>query len=413
MTDGDKIQAEMEKAGTTTTMIDEDKIQAEMEKAKDMKISELKMKLMAKGVLTSSFLEKNEFIRAYAEAVVKDSGKQPLQSLSTEKNGFSFTPFGGGGGDGDGVDENDNSDDEDEDPTESILENLPQYIKHRVEKLKEINNEREELMKEYLEERANLETKYQLLSQPLYEKRKDVVLGQMDEDIDNTHETNDCIVDGDIQPKEKGIPQFWACTINQMPVTEGILPEKDFECLGYLEDIRCFNYENGEGFRLEFHFAPNDYFENSVLTKSYDVPNLLLGDEPILKNVEGCEIIWKPSKSLTYIDTTKQQRGKGKNSGQIRTVTKKERCDSFFHFFTPPKMPSLDSMDEAEAVRLEAAFDEDYDVAQAFRSHIIPNAAMWFSGDAMEKEMEAAMEGMEWPTGDNSPPSEDEDPECK
>jgi nucleosome assembly protein 1-like 1 len=204
-----------------------------------------------------------------------------------------------------------------------------------------------------------------------------------------------------------------ACTINQMPVTEGILPEKDFECLGYLEDIRCFNYENGEGFRLEFHFAPNDYFENSVLTKSYDVPNLLLGDEPILKNVEGCEIIWKPSKSLTYIDTTKQQRGKGKNSGQIRTVTKKERCDSFFHFFTPPKMPSLDSMDEAEAVRLEAAFDEDYDVAQAFRSHIIPNAAMWFSGDAMEKEMEAAMEGMEWPTGDNSPPSEDEDPECK
>jgi nucleosome assembly protein 1-like 1 len=406
MTDEDKIQDEMEKAEITTTMTDEDKIQAEMEKAKDMKISELKMKLMAKGVLTSSFLEKNEFIRAYAEAVVNNSENQPLQSLSTEKSGFSFTPFGGG------VDENDNSDD-DEDPTESILENLPQYIKHRVEKLKEINNEREELMKEYLEERAKLETKYQQLSQPLYEKRKDVVLGQMDDDIDNTHGTDDCIVDGDKQPKEKGIPQFWACTINQMPVTEGILPEKDFECLGYLEDIRCFNYENGEGFRLEFHFAPNDYFENSVLTKSYDVPNLLLGDEPILKNVEGCEIIWKPSKSLTYIDTTKQQRGKGKNSGQIRTVAKKERCDSFFHFFTPPKMPSLDSMDEAEAVRLEAAFDEDYDVAQAFRSHIIPNAAMWFSGDAMEKEMEAAMEGMEWPTGDNSPPSDDENPECR
>ena len=408
MTDEDKIQSEMEKAETTTTMTDEDKIQAEMEKAKDMKISELKMKLMAKGVLTSSFLEKNEFIRAYAEAVVKNSENQTLQSLSTEKPGFSFTPFGGG------IDENDNSDDDDdEDPTESILENLPQYIKHRVEKLKEINNEREELMKEYLEERAKLETKYQQLLQPLYEKRKDVVLGQMDDDIDNTHGTDNCIVGGDKQPKEKGIPQFWACTINQMPVTEGILPEKDFECLGYLEDIRCLNYENGEGFRLEFHFAPNHYFENSVLTKSYDVPNLLLGDEPILKNVEGCEIIWKPSMSLTYIDTTKQQRGKGKNSGQIRTVTKNERCDSFFHFFTPPKMPSLDSMDEAEAVRLEAAFDEDYDVAQAFRSHIIPNAAMWFSGDAMEREMEAAMEGMEWPTGDKSPPSEDENPECK
>ena len=53
---------------------------------------------------------------------------------------------------------------------------------------------------------------------------------------------------------------------------------------------------------------------------------------------------------------------------------------------------------EEQVMELEQAFDEDYDVAQAFRSHIVPKAVLWFAGDAMEQEMEAAMEGMGgWP----------------
>ena len=389
---------------TITTMTTEEKIQAEIDKAKGMKISELKMKLMAKGVLTTSFVEKSEIVRAYAEAIVKELESPQSSSLAT--SGLTQN--------GQGTDENDGSDEEDEDEDgEAITEGLPPYMKLRVEELKDIHNEREELMKEYLAERATMEAKYQQLSQPLYERRKDVILGKMDEQISSVNEAEEFAVNADTDYIEKGIPQFWACAIHQMPVTEGIVSEKDIECLGYLEDVKCTNYENGEGFRLEFHFAPNDYFENSVLTKSYDVPNLLLADEPILKNVQGCEVEWKTNQSLTHIEITKQQRGKGKNSGQVRTVTKKERCDSFFHFFTPPEMPSLDTMDEEKALRLEAEFDRDYDVAQAFRSHIIPKAIMWFSGDAMEQEMEAAMEGMEWPTGAKPSPSGDENPECK
>lgn len=130
-----------------------------------------------------------------------------------------------------------------------------------------------------------------------------------------------------------------------------------------------------------FHFSPNEYFENSVLTKKYEVPNLLLADEPILKDVEGCEIIWKEGKSLTYREVIKQQRGTGKNAGQVRTVKKKEKVESFFNFFTPPTMPSLETMNETEAAMLEQTFDEDYDIAQAFRSHIIPKAVLWFTGE--------------------------------
>lgn len=373
----------------------EEKIQAEMLEAKEMKISELKMKLMSRGVLTSTFLEKDDFVRAYAEAVVRESESGVSAGLS----GLA-TPSGGAD------DDDDEEDDEDEDRHgEAITRGLPPYMKLRVEKLREIHAKREELLKEYLAERAAMEAKYQELSKPLFEQRERVVGGEMDEEIAAaaTEEERTTAASGEKQQEEEtieqGIPQFWACAIHQMPVTEGIVSEHDIECLGFLRDIRCLNHDNGEGFVLEFHFAPNDFFENLVLTKSYDVPNLLLADEPILKNVRGCEIRWKPNKSLVSGEVTRQQRGTGKNAGQVRTVTKTTRRESFFHFFTPPEMTDIMTMTEEDALRIESAFDEDYDVAQAFRSHIIPRAVEWFAGDAMEKEMEAAMEGMEWPDG--------------
>ena len=357
----------------------EEKIQAEIEKAKDMKISELKMKLMAKGVLTTSFVEKAEIVRAYAEAVVKE-----------QESGGGF-----GGLSGLKAAPREESADDDEGDEEPITENLPAYMKLRVDKLKQIHQEREALMKEYLEERASLEAKYEQLSQSFFEQRKQVIEGSMDEEIAQGESSS---TDENGEEKDAGIPQFWACAIHQMPVTQGLVEESDLECLAGIKDIRCVSHANGEGFKLEFEFGPNDFFENEVLTKTYDVPNLLLADEPILKNVEGCEIQWKPGKCLTSKKIQKVQRGTGKNAGQTRTVTKTVRQESFFHFFTPPKMPSLEAASEEEVMNLEQAFDEDYDVAQAFRSHIVPKAVMWFAGDAMEQEMEAALEGMDFPS---------------
>ena len=42
-----------------------------------------------------------------------------------------------------------------------------------------------------------------------------------------------------------------------------------------------------QGFKLEFHFSPNPFFSNSVLSKSYDIPNMLEDSEPTLNGVEG------------------------------------------------------------------------------------------------------------------------------
>lgn len=157
------------------------------------------------------------------------------------------------------------------------------------------------------------------------------------------------------------------------------------DCLDHLTDITCTDFPDGLGFELTFHFSPNAFFTNTTLSKRYEVPNLLTEDEPILKNVTGTTVNWKKDKSLTYKEVTKKQRRKGgPHAGQIRTITKKERTDSFFHFFTPPTMPGLSEViDEEEADAVEEAFDHDYDVAQAFRGHLIPKAVLWFTGEAM------------------------------
>uniref|UniRef100_A0A7S2K4H4 Nucleosome assembly protein n=1 Tax=Leptocylindrus danicus TaxID=163516 RepID=A0A7S2K4H4_9STRA len=313
----------------------------------------------------------------------------------------------------------DTSEEEEEDEDydeEDIMDTLPPVMKMRVNKLQELQDQKNRLMEEYVKERAMLEHKYATLSEPLYDARKDIIVGAKDDELKLAQgdEESDAIV---------GIPQFWVVAIGHLEVVGELVTESDVDCLEYLRDIKCEDFENGMGFTLKFFFAPNDYFTNEVLEKKYTIPNLLMDDEPVLQEVLGCDIDWKEGRNLCYKKVQKKQRAKrGPNAGQIRTVTKQERLDSFFHFFTPPKLPKMEEMDEEEADALEEAFDHDYDVAQSFRSHIIPNAVLWFTGEALDSEFdlgEGELEGavVEGGNDNNSPfpaPVEgEENPECK
>ena len=60
------------------------------------------------------------------------------------------------------------------------------------------------------------------------------------------------------------------------------------------------------------------------MIKIYEVPNLLLNNEPILKNVTGCDIHWKEFRSLTYRYFKKNQISKSsRRERQICTVNKR------------------------------------------------------------------------------------------
>lgn len=196
----------------------DEKLEAQIQIANAMKVGELKLKLQAKGILTTTFCEKSEFVKAYAEVMVKEA-KQP----SVE-----------------------NASDNEEEESPDNGEDMPAAVNHRIQKLKLLNDEREEQMALYLEERAALEAKYHKLSKPLYEKRKDIILGNQDEEIQKEF--------GDEGENEEtkvlGIPQFWVCAIGNMGPAAGLLCEQDIDCLEHLQDIECVDHENGEGFTL-------------------------------------------------------------------------------------------------------------------------------------------------------------------
>ena len=61
-----------------------------------------------------------------------------------------------------------------------------------------------------------------------------------------------------------------------------------------------------QGFSLSFHFKSNPYFDNELLTKTYELGE----EEDMLENVQGCEIKWKPGKNLT-VKTISKKKGKG------------------------------------------------------------------------------------------------------
>ena len=157
-----------------------------------------------------------------------------------------------------------------------FLSLLPPCIIPRVDKLKSLNDKRDEILEEYRLERAALEMKYAKKIDPLFEERKGVINGEFDDTIgstsDTTQPTNTAVdeeyvdvaeegVVEDVNEDEeneqmpqqpganavKGIPQFWACALGHVDVIAELITEADIDCLDHLTDITCTNFEDGTG----------------------------------------------------------------------------------------------------------------------------------------------------------------------
>jgi hypothetical protein len=84
------------------------------------------------------------------------------------------------------VEHNNPNDDEDNDEEGFVLDmdSYPKYLKQRILFPKHLNDNRKEMMKEYVVEHAALEAKYAALTKPLYETRARVVKSEFtDEEI--------------------------------------------------------------------------------------------------------------------------------------------------------------------------------------------------------------------------------------
>ncbi|RAL51124.1 hypothetical protein DM860_005480 [Cuscuta australis] len=253
------------------------------------------------------------------------------------------------------------------------IENLSPNVRKRVEVLREVQAQHDELEEKFNEERAALEAKYQKLYQPLYSKRYDIVNGVADVELDVSESP---AADG-----EKGVPEFWLTAMKNNEVLCEEITERDEEALKFLKDIKWSRMEEPKGFKLEFFFDTNPFFKNSVLKKVY---HMIDEDDPILEKAIGTEMEWYPGKSLTQKILKKKPKKGSKNA---KPITRTEKCDSFFNFFSPPQVPEdEDDLDRDAADELQAMMEQDYEIGSTIRDKIIPHAVSWFTGEAAQEE---------------------------
>ncbi|XP_010541074.1 PREDICTED: nucleosome assembly protein 1;2-like isoform X2 [Tarenaya hassleriana] len=282
-----------------------------------------------------------------------------------------------------------------------VLENLTPKVRKRVEALREIQNQYDELEAKFLEERAALEAKYQKLYQPLYTKRYEIVNGVVEVEV--TPEEIKAEQGEDKAAEDKGVPDFWLIALKNNDVITEEITERDEGALKYLKDIKWSRVEEPKGFKLEFFFDQNPYFKNNVLTKTY---HMIDEDEPILEKAMGTDIEWYPGKCLTQKILKKKPKKGSKNT---KPITKTADCESFFNFFNPPEVPDdEEDLDDDMADELQSELEHDYDIGSTIKDKIIPHAVSWFTGEAVQVD-ELDMEDDDDDDIDEDDDEEDED----
>ncbi|KZV90716.1 hypothetical protein EXIGLDRAFT_750489 [Exidia glandulosa HHB12029] len=72
------------------------------------------------------------------------------------------------------------------------------------------------------------------------------------------------------KPAKEGIPEFWLTALRNHAGISDLITDRDAPCLSHFTDVRVVQLPlDKPGYRLEFEFSKNDWFENDVLTKTY------------------------------------------------------------------------------------------------------------------------------------------------
>merc|ERR1712062_785613 len=289
------------------------------------------------------------------------------------------------------------------------IASLPAPVKRRLKALKRIQLESTKIEAKFYEEVHKLECKYHEMYKPLYDQRAKITKGEYEPNEDECEWPSDDEEDeeelaGDMKDKAKledekakkekeekemkGVPEFWLTIFKNVDMLQEMVQEADEPLLHKLTGITVTFSEQPMGFTLHFYFAPNDYFSNLILTKEYEMKCEPSEDDPFsfegpeIFKCKGCTINWKEGKNLTVKTVKKKQKHKSK--GNVRTITKQVKNDSFFNFFDPPPIPDDPNADiDPETQDLLTA---DFEIGHYIRDRIIPRAVLFFTGEALEED---------------------------
>ncbi|KAJ2450318.1 histone chaperone [Coemansia sp. RSA 2336] len=274
------------------------------------------------------------------------------------------------------------------------IESLPKAVRERVDVLRYLQQQHTEIDKKLHLEIFELEKKYSKLYAPLYERRTAIVQGTAEPTekelaegakiaAEEQQEESGIKEQEEDKEKQKGIPDFWLTTLNSHPQLAELITERDEEAIKYLRDIRLEYLNDKPGFKLEFEFAENPFFTNTVLSKTYVYEQSDVAGDLEFGSATGTEIDWKPDHDLSVKVETKKQRHKTTN--RTRVVKRTVPAETFFSFFATIKEPDMND-DSEVADETRDRIELDYELAEEFKEKIIPCAIDWFTGKALEYE---------------------------
>eukprot|EP00919_Chromeraceae_sp_WS-2016_P000367 GHVR01000962.1.p1 GENE.GHVR01000962.1~~GHVR01000962.1.p1 ORF type:complete len:342 (+),score=84.83 GHVR01000962.1:91-1116(+) len=256
------------------------------------------------------------------------------------------------------------------------LEDLTDEQKESLEELKLLDGQRNEKQKEFLVEMTVLKAKYNKLFAPIYDKRAQRLQVGTAEEIDGT----------------PALPRFWLTVLRNHRQLSEMIEKYDETPLCALKNISSKDdVDLPNSFTITFEFIPNNYFEETILTKKYNIlteeSSGRINDD-VLSSTESTVITWKPAMDVTKKKVTRKQ--KNKRTRATRKITEVISVPSFFNFFRSHEIPSeskLEEMKDKEIEELEVIFEADYQAGCIIREKIIPQAVGWYTGDAYDSDV--------------------------
>lgn len=288
-----------------------------------------------------------------------------------------------------------------------MLKGLPPKVQNRIVVLKNIQLEHLKIEAEFFAEVYKLEKQYHEKYQPLFDKRKKIVTGEIEPPNEEPKWKESLETDLKEQDQEfpqimkyikqvpvnaHGIPCFWLTIFRNTEILSEMVQNHDEPVLKKLIDIKI-KYNDQQSYTLEFHFEKNDYFSDSVLTKQYflkthiDEEYPFTFEGPEVYKCKGCFINWEKKMNLTVKTIRKKQ--KHKERGEVRTIVKHVPNDSFFNFFNPPEFPEDKSEIDEESQGILAT---DFEIGHFLRARVIPKAVLYFTGDVVDGDDEDGYE---------------------
>ncbi|KAI4533708.1 hypothetical protein MG293_016727 [Ovis ammon polii] len=179
-------------------------------------------------------------------------------------------------------------------------------LQEAIEHIDEVQNEIDRLNEQASEEILKVEQKYNKLRQPFFQKRSELIAK---------------------------IPNIGVTTFVNHPQVSALLGEEDEEALHYLTRVEVTEFEDiKSGYRIDFYFDENPYFENKILSKEF---HLNESGDPSSKSTE---IKWKSGKDLTKRSSQTQNKASRKRQH--------EEPESFFTWFTDHSDAGADELGE-------------------------------------------------------------------